>query len=131
MSMPKEMGGAGNGANPEQLFGAGYSTCVSLSIHDSWLSSALKSFPVIWKQFIGAMGLAAKGLKTPIDPANIQIDAEVDLGKPSASEQPLALAVRLMIKDISPTPMPKENLEKIAQEAHKVDQLASFPLCCT
>jgi len=27
LAIPKEMGGSGNGANPEQLFAAGYAAC--------------------------------------------------------------------------------------------------------
>ncbi|HEX7907090.1 MAG TPA: organic hydroperoxide resistance protein [Paraburkholderia sp.] len=49
-------GGAGNGTNPEQLFAAGWSAC-----------------------FIGAMGLAAGAMKVKI-PADLAVDAEVDLG---------------------------------------------------
>jgi Ohr subfamily peroxiredoxin len=49
-------GTAGNGTNPEQLFAAGWSAC-----------------------FIGAMGLAA-GKKKITLPADLAVDAEVDLG---------------------------------------------------
>jgi len=48
-------GGAGNGTNPEQLFAAGWSAC-----------------------FIGAMGLAARGLKVAL-PRDTAVDAEIDL----------------------------------------------------
>ncbi|MFL6696919.1 MAG: organic hydroperoxide resistance protein [Vitreoscilla sp.] len=50
-------GSAGQGTNPEQLFAAGWSAC-----------------------FIGAMGRAAQasGVKLPAD---VAVDAEVDLGK--------------------------------------------------
>jgi lipoyl-dependent peroxiredoxin len=49
-------GGAGVGTNPEQLFAAGWSAC-----------------------FIGAIGLAAGRAKVAL-PADLAIDAEVDLG---------------------------------------------------
>jgi osmotically inducible protein OsmC len=49
-------GTAGNGTNPEQLFAAGWSAC-----------------------FIGAMGLAAGKMKIAL-PADLAVDAEVDLG---------------------------------------------------
>src|SRR5258706_16060472 len=49
-------GTAGNGTNPEQLFAAGWSAC-----------------------FEGAMGLAALKRKISL-PADLAIDAEVDLG---------------------------------------------------
>lgn len=49
-------GSAGTGTNPEQLFAAGWSAC-----------------------FIGAMGLAAGAMKVKL-PADLAVDAEVDLG---------------------------------------------------
>jgi Ohr subfamily peroxiredoxin len=49
-------GTSGGGTNPEQLFAAGWSAC-----------------------FIGAMGLAAGKLKIAL-PADLAVDAEVDLG---------------------------------------------------
>lgn len=49
-------GTSGTGTNPEQLFAAGWSAC-----------------------FIGAIGLAAGKMKIPL-PADLAVDAEVDLG---------------------------------------------------
>jgi Ohr subfamily peroxiredoxin len=49
-------GSSGSGTNPEQLFAAGWSAC-----------------------FIGAMGLAAGQMKVVL-PADLAVDAEVDLG---------------------------------------------------
>jgi lipoyl-dependent peroxiredoxin len=49
-------GTAGSGTNPEQLFAAGWSAC-----------------------FIGAIGLAARERKVTL-PADLAVDAEVDLG---------------------------------------------------
>ncbi len=57
LSTPKELGGAGGeGANPEQLFAAGYSAC-----------------------FIGAMKFVAARDKTTL-PADISIEASVGIG---------------------------------------------------
>jgi len=56
LSPPKEMGGAGNGTNPEQLFAAGYSAC-----------------------FMGAMKHVA-GMKKIAVPADASIDASIDIG---------------------------------------------------
>ena len=53
---PKELGGNGQGTNPEQLFAIGYSSC-----------------------FLGAMKVVAGQLKTPL-PRESSIDAEVDFG---------------------------------------------------
>jgi osmotically inducible protein OsmC len=56
LAPPKELGGNGNGTNPEQLFAAGYSAC-----------------------FLGAMKHVA-GLKKITVPADTTIDASVDIG---------------------------------------------------
>lgn len=56
LSPPKSLGGAGTATNPEQLFAAGYSAC-----------------------FIGALRHVA-GLKKITVPADVSIDASVDIG---------------------------------------------------
>lgn len=56
LSVPKEMGGAGGGVNPEQLFAAGYSAC-----------------------FIGAMKFVAGAQKIAL-PADTRINATVGIG---------------------------------------------------
>ena len=56
LAVPKEMGGAGGGVNPEQLFAAGYSAC-----------------------FIGAMKFVAGKQKIAL-PADTSIDATVGIG---------------------------------------------------
>ncbi len=33
LAVPKEMGGSGNGANPEELFAAGYAACFHSALH--------------------------------------------------------------------------------------------------
>ena len=63
-------GGAGTGTNPEQLFAAGWSAC-----------------------FIGALGRAARASGVAL-PADVAVDAEVDLGK---SGDGFALQARLKI----------------------------------
>ncbi|MDF1484490.1 organic hydroperoxide resistance protein [Ramlibacter sp. H39-3-26] len=67
---PKEMGGPGGGANPEQLFAAGYSAC-----------------------FMGALKLVA-GQKKIAVPADTSIDAEVDIGP---IPQGFGIAARLTV----------------------------------
>ena len=57
LTAPKEMGGAGGGVNPEQLFAAGYSAC-----------------------FIGAMKFVAGQQKVTL-PADTSIDATVGIGQ--------------------------------------------------
>ena len=57
LAVPKEMGGAGGGVNPEQLFAAGYSAC-----------------------FLGALKFVAGTQKIAI-PADAKIDATVGIGQ--------------------------------------------------
>jgi len=57
LTVPREMGGAGGGVNPEQLFAAGYSAC-----------------------FIGAMKFVAGTQKIAL-PTDTSIDATVGIGQ--------------------------------------------------
>ena len=83
-------GTSGTGTNPEQLFAAGYSAC-----------------------FIGAMKAVAARTKTAL-PADLAIDAEVDLGPiPNA----FGIAVRMRI---SLPGMERAAAESLVQAAHQV-----------
>jgi Ohr subfamily peroxiredoxin len=42
MAIPKEMGGSGNGANPELLFAAGYAACFHSALHGVARSQKVK-----------------------------------------------------------------------------------------
>jgi osmotically inducible protein OsmC len=82
-------GTAGSGTNPEQLFAAGWSAC-----------------------FEGAMGLAA--LKRKINlPADLAIDAEVDLGTTGGA---YLLQVRL---NVSLPGVERELAQALVDEAHQ------------
>lgn len=90
LSVPKAMGGKGDGTNPEQLFAAGYSAC-----------------------FIGAMGYVATQQKLAL-PAGTQIDAEVDIGPiPNA----FGIAVRL---HITLPGLPRTQAQALVDAAHQV-----------
>ncbi len=90
LSVPKAMGGKGEGTNPEQLFAAGYSAC-----------------------FLGAMGFVAGQQKKAL-PAGTRIDAEVDIGPiPNA----FGIAARL---NITLPDMPREEAEALVAAAHQV-----------
>ena len=83
-------GTSGTGTNPEQVFAAGYSAC-----------------------FIGAMKAVAGRTKTAL-PADLSIDAEVDLGPiPNA----FGIAVRMRI---SLPGMERAAAEQLVQAAHQV-----------
>ncbi len=83
-------GTAGTGTNPEQLFAAGYSAC-----------------------FIGAMKAVAGKQKITL-PADLAIDAEVDLGPVG---QAYGIAARL---NISLPGMDREAAQKLVETAHMV-----------
>ncbi|HSV80659.1 MAG TPA: organic hydroperoxide resistance protein [Ramlibacter sp.] len=83
-------GTSGTGTNPEQLFAAGYSAC-----------------------FIGAMKAVAGKLKITL-PADLAIDAEVDLGPiPNA----YGIAARL---NVSLPGMDREAAQQLLHAAHQV-----------
>ncbi|MDB5954134.1 organic hydroperoxide resistance protein [Ramlibacter sp.] len=83
-------GGAGNGTNPEQLFGVGYSAC-----------------------FLGAMKAVAPKVGVTVPPETA-IDAEVDLGPTSLG---FGIAVRLKI---TVPGLERAKAEQLVAEAHKV-----------
>jgi Ohr subfamily peroxiredoxin len=82
-------GTAGNGTNPEQLFAAGWSAC-----------------------FEGAMGLAALKRKVSL-PADLAIDAEVDLGTTGGG---YLLQARL---NVSLPGVERELAQALVDEAHQ------------
>ncbi len=83
-------GQPGGGTNPEQLFAAGYSAC-----------------------FIGAMKAVAGKMKVTL-PADLAIDAEVDLGPiPNA----YGIAARL---NVSMPGMDRAEAQKVLDAAHQV-----------
>jgi len=71
LSVPKEMGGAGGGVNPEQLFAAGYSAC-----------------------FLGAMKFVAGTQKLAV-PADTSINATVGIGQIPAG---FGIEVQMVVK---------------------------------
>ena len=85
---PPGMGG--NGTNPEQLFAAGYSAC-----------------------FIGAMKAVAGKMKITL-PADLAIDAEVDLG-PVGSVYGIAARLNVTLPG-----MDREGAQALIAAAHKV-----------
>lgn len=90
LAPPKEMGGAGNGVNPEQLFAAGYSAC-----------------------FMGAMKFVAGTQKLTV-PANASIDGKVGIGPiPQGFGIEATLSINLPGMD-------RVVAQKLIEDAHKV-----------
>lgn len=93
LAVPKEMGGNGNGNNPEQLFAAGYAAC-----------------------FLGAMKFVAGQNK---DGAQVPVDATVhaDVGIGPRSEGGFGLDIELKVHLPG---LPEEQAEALVQKAHEV-----------
>ena len=90
LAVPKEMGGNGQGVNPEQLFAAGYSAC-----------------------FIGAMRFVA-GQSKQVLPADTKIDATVGIGPiPQGFGIEVQLAVHI-------PGMERAAAEALVAQAHQV-----------
>lgn len=90
LGVPKEMGGSGEGTNPEQLFAAGYSAC-----------------------FIGAMRLVAGKQKVTLPP-DTKITARVGIGP---IPQGFGINTELLI---SIPGMDKATAQAIVDKAHEV-----------
>ena len=91
LARPKELGGQGDGNNPEQLFAAGYAAC-----------------------FIGAMKFVASqgGPKVPADTA---VTSTVGIGPRAAGG--FGLDIQL---DISLPGVPRTEAEALVEKAHQV-----------
>jgi osmotically inducible protein OsmC len=90
LTVPKEMGGAGGGVNPEQLFAAGYSAC-----------------------FIGAMKFVA-GQQKIVLPTDTAIDATVGIGQIPAG---FGIEVQMTVKVPG---MDHATAQAIVDKAHQV-----------
>ena len=90
LAVPKEMGGAGGGVNPEQLFAAGYSAC-----------------------FIGAMQFVAGTQKVAL-PADTSIAATVGIG-----QIPAGFGIEVQLAVTVPG-MDRAQAQAIVDKAHQV-----------
>ncbi|MGY0486210.1 organic hydroperoxide resistance protein [Streptomyces sp. WG-D5] len=90
LGVPTEMGGSGQGSNPEQLFAAGYAAC-----------------------FGSALGLVGRNAK--VDVADAAVTAEVSIGKEGEG---FGLAVVLRVE--LPDSVDAETGRKLVEQAHQV-----------
>ncbi|HPH15248.1 MAG TPA: organic hydroperoxide resistance protein [Burkholderiaceae bacterium] len=90
LTVPKEMGGAGGGVNPEQLFAAGYSAC-----------------------FLGAMKFVAGTQKVNL-PADTSINATVGIGQIPAG---FGIEVQMVVNVPG---MDKVAAQALVDKAHQV-----------
>ena len=90
MSVPKEMGGAGDGANPEQLFALGYAAC-----------------------FHSALKLVAG--KDKADTTDSAVGARVSIGSNDNGGFQLAVVLEVSIPNVS-----LDQAQELADAAHQV-----------
>ncbi|MEU4311764.1 organic hydroperoxide resistance protein [Nocardia sp. NPDC024068] len=90
LAMPKEMGGSGDGANPEQLFAAGYAAC-----------------------FHSALRLVGSEAKANIDDS--AVGAKVGLGADADGGFGLTVVLEVSLPHV-----PLEEARKLADRAHEV-----------
>lgn len=92
LSTPKELGGAGGeGANPEQLFAAGYSAC-----------------------FIGALKVAGQQLKLRV-PVDTKVTATVGIGPRSEGGFGITADLRVELPGVD-----RADAEKLVATAHQI-----------
>lgn len=92
MTPPKESGGSGEGANPEQLFAVGYAAC-----------------------YMGALRAAAAKEKKAI-PADATVKAHVGIGKRDDGE---GFGLEVTLEGHIPG-MPQEEVEALMEKAHRI-----------
>ncbi|MEU1545337.1 organic hydroperoxide resistance protein [Nocardia sp. NPDC005745] len=90
LSIPKEMGGNGEGTNPEQLFAAGYAAC-----------------------FHSALRLVGKQTSTNVDDS--AVGAKVGIGPNDAGGFGLAVTLEVSLPHLS-----REDAQALADKAHQV-----------
>ena len=90
LAVPKEMGGSGDGANPEQLFAAGYAAC-----------------------FHSALQTVARAQKVKITDSSV--GARVQIGSNGEGGFGLAVQLEVVIPDLPP-----EQAQALADAAHQV-----------
>lgn len=90
LSVPKEMGGNGEGTNPEQLFAAGYAAC-----------------------FHSALRLVGKQTSTNVDDS--AVGAKVGIGPNDAGGFGLAVTLEVSLPHLS-----REDAQALADKAHQV-----------
>ncbi|MEU6010390.1 organic hydroperoxide resistance protein [Streptomyces sp. NPDC047453] len=90
LAIPVEMGGNGQGTNPEQLFAAGYAAC-----------------------FASALGVVGRQAK--VDVSDAAVTGEVGIGKQGEG---FALAVTLRVE--LPDSIDKATGRKLVEQAHQV-----------
>jgi osmotically inducible protein OsmC len=91
LRLPKEMGGQGDGTNPEELFAVGWAAC-----------------------FEGALGVVTRRAK--VEPGDVAIDSEISLSPDGKGGFVLSAILNVSLPDVSDTAMAVE----LVKAAHQV-----------
>jgi lipoyl-dependent peroxiredoxin len=91
LRLPAELGGSGDGTNPEELFAVGYAAC-----------------------FEGALGVVARRAK--VDPGEVAIDSEVSLSPNGQGGFQLAVALNVSLPGIED----EQTAQQLVRSAHEV-----------
>jgi osmotically inducible protein OsmC len=90
LAVPKDMGGSGNGANPEELFAAGYAAC-----------------------FHSALQAVARSAKA--DLGDSTVGAKVSIGPNDAGGFQLEVTLEVVIPEL-----PHDQAQELVEQAHQV-----------
>jgi lipoyl-dependent peroxiredoxin len=90
LAVPQEMGGSGNGANPEQLFAAGFAAC-----------------------FHSALQMVARKAKAELGESSV--GARVGIGPNGSGGFGLEVALEVVVPNL-----PVEQARELAEQAHQV-----------
>ncbi len=90
LRLPTEMGGPGDGTNPEELFAVGYAAC-----------------------FEGALGVVRRA---KVDPGEVAIDSEVSLSPNGQGGFQLAVALNVSLPGIED----EQTAQQLVRSAHEV-----------
>ncbi len=90
IAVPQDMGGSGNGANPEELFAAGYSAC-----------------------FHSALQAVARSEKVTLGDSSV--GAKVSIGPNDAGGFQLEVSLEVVIPDL-----PHDQAQELVEKAHQV-----------
>ena len=120
LAMPKELGGNGKGANPEQLFAMGESAG---KLPQQLLQFSRKKHLMTDAQFwtgyaacfLSALQLSARTAKVQL-PSDVAVTAQVHIGKPNDGK-PFGLAVDLHVKSAKAD---QAQLKDLVNKAHEV-----------
>jgi lipoyl-dependent peroxiredoxin len=82
LRLPKELGGAGDGTNPEELFAVGYASC---------FESALATVARRMKQDAGDVAIESAVMLLPTEERGFKIAVELDVSLPAIDDPAAAL----------------------------------------